>query len=169
MWTTKYTWHKHNDNSPSMQDIHLNHTHGVQVDSHTTLCINSLHHFSPCRLWERSVSTWAVCYHRKGEPQPGGRGPHPPCCDSLPYQQTIQVKHARTHTNTDTLTYTFSYIFLLSSPRFTEPKPGLLLVSLKWKEIASLESDSTCCGEHPAFHRHSCVSVSHSHEQMNAW
>lgn len=49
------------------------------------------------RMWAGFVSAPAVCHHRKREPQPGGRGPHPPRRYRLPQQQALQV-HTDAHT-----------------------------------------------------------------------
>lgn len=87
------------------------------------------------------VSTSALCHHRKREPQPGGRAPHPSRRYRLPHQQPLQVfaqSHTHTHTQTEHTheTYTPSSSSptssaIVSSFRFTEPNLGLLLVSLK--------------------------------------
>lgn len=68
-------------------------------------------------LWAGLVSTSALCHHRKREPQPGGRGPHPSCRYRLPHQQTLQVyaknKHKTQMHDVFFLTHLISYLFIL--------------------------------------------------------
>lgn len=65
------------------------------------LCVLLLFALFVNRLRAGSVSTSALCHHRKREPQPGGSGPHPARCHRLPHQQALQV---RTHSH-DTYTH----------------------------------------------------------------